>query len=606
MRIRLSCDIRAAQSAGLSPGAKEMPLNKVLTTSTKNKLIPIDTDIAEPTQPSAKKRINVEAWADGEKIERIQKEVATEAGLIDSDKSDTRQESQGKQLAKENSPPRVSGADLHRRLRAIRTNQDETSDGGKYCSSPTQQYLATSTARIKAGGTAPSGYFVAPSQAAKDEWRCSRFGRNVITIAHPGGATKTIPKTCNECEGCIRYRLDLKVLRYLASNPAELQTVLQFTAPNPFEGWKFRKNAQHNRRATTRRISLLHQNYLEADEDGSEMPTHGILIWDGPMAEDKCEAIKKHADDNGMYNVRVDVIPLDGDTLREMMPNGLTIIREGGNTVETCRLVRGWAKERKLERNWLDGEQKTERIPEYGEPITRVQMSERAKAIEASWKPRFEFERDIYLTPEEKQAKRAEAMPYLHRARYVGTKDWLDTESGRALKAMRRCIEAIRNGEQSPIRFWRIVSKAPLELVEETGKFLSGQREPEPAILLIAERLGFISPQEEPHIDPAFLSELTDRLPPLERSSSPRQSGRVASIGLSVTVPRGKQGTEPRRNEAARITPGVPIVPNSVEAPERRAGDTNACQFPNQPHTETQMHRRQLETLKSPKYSLSG
>ena len=70
------------------------------------------------------------------------------------------------------------------------------------------------------------------------------------------------------------------------------------------------------------------------------------------------------------------------------------------------------------------------------------------------------------------------------------------------------------------MRFWRIMSKAPLEMVEETAKFLSGQREAEPAITLIAERLGFITPQESPHIDPGFLNDLTDRLPPLEHRSS--------------------------------------------------------------------------------------
>ena len=500
MRIRLSWDIRAAQSAGVDSGTKGMPLTKCFTKSGKNNPISVYTEIEDPTRPSAKKRINLE-------------------DLLD---PGTRQESQDKQLAKKNRPPRVSGTEIHSRLRTIRTDQVEASDGGKYGCTLAKQYLATWTGRTRTRGTAPSGDFLAPSQVERDEWRCSRFGRNVITIAHPGGATKTIPKTCNECEGCIQYKLDLKVLRYLASSPAELQTVLQFRAPDPSAAWAFRKNAQHNRRANTRRISLLHQNYLGVDEDGSEMPTHGILIWDGPMNEEECKRIKSHAEDNGMTDARVDVIPLDGDTLREMMPNRLTIIREGDNKVETCRLVRGWAKVRKLESGWLDGEQKTERIPEDEQPVTRVQISERPKRIEKSWIPQFEFERDITLTQEDKETKRAEAMPFLHRARYVAAADWLDTESRRALKAMRRCIEAIRNGERPPIRFWRIVSKAPLELVKETAKFLSGEREPEPAITLIAERLGFISPQQAPHIDPAFLSELTDHLPPLEHSS-PKQ-----------------------------------------------------------------------------------
>ena len=377
-------------------------MTKTFTNSTKNKPIPIYAEIEDPTQPSGKRRINLQDLLDPDTIERVRAGVAAEAGLTDSDKSGTQQEAPEKQVAKENRAPKVRVAGLQGRPKKIRTDQSEASDGGKSSFTLTEQYLGTSTAGTRARRTTPSGDFVAPSQVERDEWRCSKFGRNVIKIAHPGGATKTIPKACDECAGCIQYKLDLKVLRYMASNPAERQTVLRFTAPNPAEAQQFRKNAQHNRRANTRRISLLHQNYLGVDEDGSEMPTHGILIWDGPMSEEECERIKKHAEDNGMTDVRVDVIPLDGDTLREMMPRSLTIIKKGGNKVETCRLVRGWVKERKLESGWLDGEQKTERIAEDEQPVTQVEISERPKGIETSWITKFEFERDVTLTEEEK------------------------------------------------------------------------------------------------------------------------------------------------------------------------------------------------------------
>lgn len=121
-------------------------------------------------------------------------------------------------------------------------------------------------------------------------------------------------------------------------------------------------------------------------------------------------------------------------------------------------------------------------------------------------------------TGKEGPAERARALPYLHRGRYAFTLYWLEKASNLALKETRRCIEAILNGEKPDLQERRRFTRAPNEHVVETAQYLLGEREPEPAISLIAERLGYISMWREPHIDQAFLRELTDTLPPLRPS----------------------------------------------------------------------------------------
>ena len=55
----------------------------------------------------------------------------------------------------------------------------------------------------------------------------------------------------------------------------------------------------------------------------------------------------------------------------------------------------------------------------------------------------------------------------------------------------------------------------------EVARWLKGEREPEPAIMMVAARLGYIAEGPVPTIDPAFLSELTATLPPLEFVDEP-------------------------------------------------------------------------------------
>ena len=50
----------------------------------------------------------------------------------------------------------------------------------------------------------------------------------------------------------------------------------------------------------------------------------------------------------------------------------------------------------------------------------------------------------------------------------------------------------------------------------QTARWLRGQRQPEPALVMISERLGYTQPGPELAIDPAYLTELTSQLPDFE------------------------------------------------------------------------------------------
>ena len=86
-------------------------------------------------------------------------------------------------------------------------------------------------------------------------------------------------------------------------------------------------------------------------------------------------------------------------------------------------------------------------------------------------------------------------------------------------------INQILDGEEPNLEALETWTSAPKQLVLETAAFLMGEREPEPALTLAAEKLGFISMLGEfpdRHIDAEFLAQLTDNLPPLLKREGPR------------------------------------------------------------------------------------
>ena len=369
-------------------------------------------------------------------------------------------------------PTPASLARFQRRLRRIIKTRRQNRDSAKYCKNnprAIEQHLATSPEPATNYEHDERGDFVAPARTSSKEWRCEKLGWLLNRTAQPGGTCKLNIKPCMQCPGCIRYELDMKALRYEASKPAELQTLLHFTAKDPSEAAKFRGNAQHNRRhRTARRISLLNQNDLEEDERGSHSPAHGVLLWDAALDEKTLDTMERHAKRCGMQDVRVTVMAVDRNTIRELMPRELTLKAQGGKTIETCRLVGGWARRLKGQNDWGDGKQEVVQIPADAEPLRQKEQTERSRRIEDSWQPQFIFQSNTRLTPEEKAAERTPAMPYLERARYINSKDWLLCMTPDQLGWTRDCIEDILDGDEPPLKRWHQDTKAPRELIRET------------------------------------------------------------------------------------------------------------------------------------------
>ena len=365
--------------------------------------------------------------------------------------------------------------------------------------------------------------FTAPLQKSKIEWRCEKLGWFYNLLAQPADNGKQAPLPCMKCAGCVRYELFLKSLQYKYGAPAPIQTVMEFQARTPRKAREFTGNRQHARRLPgTRRLSLLDQKAVKDDEDGTRKSCQGVLIWDGEIPEPVRIQMEKHACKLKMTHVKVYAAALDETKLRDMLP---TRLRLPGLDINTCHFSPGWAKKRLPYSDWRDGVCRVVGIADGGIPVTELWQPERAKAIAQSWRPLFYFEQDNDLPPAERERERRWAMPYLHRARFVDFLDWLYSMSSRALKFTKFCINQILDGEEPNLKALETWTSAPKQLVLETAAFLMGKREPEPALTLAAEKLGFISmPGKFPdrHIDPEFLAQLTENLPLLLSHEGPR------------------------------------------------------------------------------------
>ncbi len=366
--------------------------------------------------------------------------------------------------------------------------------------------------------------FTAPKQSSKKEWHCEKLGWFYNLLAQPMNPGKKVPLPCMKCAGCIRYELDLKARQYEYGEPAPVQTILEFKARNPNKARKFTGNREHSRRLPgARRISFLYQQHVsDDDENGARKGCQGVLIWDGIIPDRARIQMEQHARKHKMSYVKAYTVALTSSALEKLLP---TRLRLPGQNINTCHFSRGWAKKRLPLRDWRDGHGQVLAVPEDGEPVTELWQPERSKDIAEAWRPLFKFEWDNDLTPAERAVIREGLMPHLHRARYVNLLDWLYSMSESALERTRDCINVILNGGKLNLTWWRQKTRAPKELVLETAAFLMGEREPEPALTLAAERLGFISIRgawESRHIDPDFLAGLTDHIAPLMEVAGPR------------------------------------------------------------------------------------
>ncbi len=340
--------------------------------------------------------------------------------------------------------------------------------------------------------------------------------------AQPANQFKLSPHACKKCENCVRYTLDTKAAKYGDSLPAPLQTILFFTAVDPTEARKFRANAQHNQRMPgARRYSQLGQENITGDERGSTLPCDGLLLWDREASQETITAIEKHARNAGMYNVNIRTMAMDEKTFRNGLPSRLTLTGKHGETIETTRFVRGWAKEAEAEDDLRDGITKRRYLEDGETPIKCCTIPERGRIIGESWRPHFAFMWDRALMPEQREELRRKFIHLLQRARYVNVLDWLYGISLETLEFTKTCILTRMRHGNPPMHLWRAYTRAPQQIIDETAKCMMGERPWEPAFMLVAERVGLIEKQGKPLVEPDFLAELTDQLPPLKSIEGP-------------------------------------------------------------------------------------
>lgn len=348
---------------------------------------------------------------------------------------------------------------------------------------------------------------------SEDNLRCRFMGRRYRRTAQPSGEWKIRRLRCLKCLNCIDFMMFMKSIKFRDAEPAPTLTILEFTAANPSAARDFASLKQHSRRLPgARRASLLDQDYLDEDQDGTEMPTHGRILIDGVVPEKERTNMLRHAKRKDMTNVRVLVEPVDEEKFRSYLPTRLRLHGIPDRKIDACHFGRGWSRKWKPQSLWGDGISRVATVPD-DRPAKRNYTDELTRAIERSCQPWRDHEREVRRTGKEDPAEKARALPYLQRGRYAFTLYWFERASERSLEATQRCIESVLNGEKPDLQEWRLFTKIPKEPVLETASYLLGEREPEPAIFLIAEKLGFTSMWREPHIDPAFLRELTDTLP---------------------------------------------------------------------------------------------
>ena len=429
-----------------------------------------------------------------------------------------------------------------------------------------EEYVPTCYGNVTEDPGSSQLTYLPPSQSSRPEWQCVEFGSQYNSISQPAGSIKRAPYSCKKCENCIRYRIDTRPVRYAQSLPGPLQTILTFTALDPTEARKFASNRQHSRRLPgARRYSQLSQEGLSEETDGTSLPCDGLLLWDGEMDHSKLQQVEAHAKSGGMYNVNAYVTAVDEDKFRGWLPSRLTLFGRDNEKLDATHFGRGWAKELKPEKDGRDGRTRVKYVPDGEDPVTRCSEGERAKAIRKSWRPYFESLSNPTLTPQERAAALGLYIHHFHRARYINWADWLYCMSPKTLEATKLCIEMRLKGEKPNLKYWRTLTDAPETMIHYTAEWLMGKRAPEPAITLVGERLGFISMWREPHIDPDFLAELTDTLPPL----------------LSVEAPRDVRGLQSHAQETNQVSNNylsghtcaeIESHTGSKKRPRRRAG----------------------------------
>ena len=358
------------------------------------------------------------------------------------------------------------------------------------------------------GQRAVPRHFVPTAQYDLGAYACPESGQRYRQTAQPGNDTGIVPIPCDKCEKCVAYRKWVKAQQYFIGRRSDTATTLVGLFSSPHAAGAFASRKAHDRRIPgIRRFAILKQSA----PFGPDQPCVARIIWDGVANADQLSEAVQHAVDNGSTNITTDILQVSEAQFLEWLPNRFSIVTsepdEHGTrkSVNTCRYSNGWPQPVDMPSDWRGGRSTTVRVPYDSPPRNEARLDSRGSAIRRSWRTKFAE------NPDDPEAVRA-----LERARYINTVDWLthwETAEYNNIEACQQYIDQYLAGRKPSVREWQNTTNGPRQLVDQTARWLRQQREPEPAVVMISERLGYIQPGPEPAIDPQYLTELTSQLP---------------------------------------------------------------------------------------------
>ena len=357
-------------------------------------------------------------------------------------------------------------------------------------------------------------------QHKSQEHACPHLGHSAARTAQPEGRDKVTPFPCGTCGQCIDFKKLERSNQYRSSGPLPLLTMLTCAFPTIGAADRFAKLPAHRTRIPGIR---KHVGLWQPDEWVFDDRCLVRILWDAEATEKQQRTIKRHANKSGATNVDLDIRPVSELVFRDWLPDRFTIPLPDGTRINASRFSNGWAQEMKLPNDWRGGLTRTFAGKPGKQLISIAMLTERAKATKDSWVAWYKYSRDSSLRSELRWKAEQEAQTRLERARYVNIMDWLhrwEVLQPFHLDTTREFIESYLCRENPDVRDWQHTTQGPKALAVEVARWLNGEREPEPAILLAAERLGFITPLQ-PYIDVKFLLELINTLPPFELQKSP-------------------------------------------------------------------------------------
>ena len=352
-------------------------------------------------------------------------------------------------------------------------------------------------------------HFVPTPQYELPQYACPRLGHRYNSTFLPEGRERTTPMACKKCDKCLGYRKHVKYQQWQASVTSPTATFLKAEFPTPdaaayFAGLK----GLLSRRERFTKLTILKQTR----EAGPDHPCWVRIIWDCVATNRQITNVRKRAFAAGGRRRKCGRIAVSEAQFLEWLPDQPTLMGEKTSKRKTgkinaCRFPNGCAQPLEIPDDWRDGLSRNSAIRSSSERRLEPTNIERGVKIRNSWRP-------FYIAdPDSPIANRR-----LERARYVNAYDWIHRwmtmdEETPNLSMSREFINAYLSGQNPDVKQWQLTTRGPRPMVVETARWLNGERDPEPATILVAHAVELVKTPIEKHIDPNFLNELDQTLP---------------------------------------------------------------------------------------------